>query len=121
MNRHHDTPGPRRGRGLAGGVGIAAALAVCCGAKLLLLGGLAAGVTGGLLGWWPLLIAAGALVAWALWQRTRGTDRDGGACPAPNHDHGHLHGADQTAATHRGQRTTAPDTTDTLAPTREKR
>jgi hypothetical protein len=77
MTRHDATPDrSRKGSSepAGGALGVAAALAVCCGAKVLLLGGLAAGAAGGLTRWWPLLAAGALLVAWALWRRARRHD-----------------------------------------------
>jgi hypothetical protein len=85
MTARDHTPNPRRkpgGDALAGGLGVTAALAVCCGAKLLLLGGLAVGVTSGLLRWWPLLLAAVAFAGWALLQVARRRNANF-ACAAP--------------------------------------
>lgn len=57
--------------GVLAGLGVAGAVAVCCGAKLLLAGGIAAGVAAGWLDYWPLSALAGVLVAAGLWRRRR--------------------------------------------------
>jgi hypothetical protein len=55
------------GAGTLGGLGLAGAVVGCCGGKLLLASGIAAGG----LRYWPLLVLAGVLVAIGLWRRHR--------------------------------------------------
>jgi len=62
---------PTSGRGTSGSkalLGVAAAVAVCCGLVWVLVAAGVLAATGGLLGSWELTFGAAALALWGLWR-----------------------------------------------------